>query len=130
LFDRSIEQFTTSFLQELIPKKYEIRSFVFSKKIFSMCIFSQNSEESKIDFRSINGINNIRCVPYKLPKEIEFKIIRFLEEKKLDSGSFDFVVTPNNQHIFLELNPVGQFDWLSYHCNYKIESFIANTIQK
>jgi hypothetical protein len=30
----------------------------------------------------------------------------------LGFGSLDFIVTPDGEHVFLEVNPVGQFGWI------------------
>mgnify|MGYP003653909829 CR=1 FL=1 len=43
----------------------------------------------------------------------------------LNCGSFDIIYTPSGEYYFLEVNPVGQFQWLSYNCNYFIEKLIA-----
>lgn len=47
---------------------------------------------------------------------------------KLESGSLDFIVTPDNEYYFLEVNPVGQFNFVSEICNYHIEKHIAKTL--
>jgi D-alanine-D-alanine ligase-like ATP-grasp enzyme len=44
----------------------------------------------------------------------------------LNSGSFDIIFTKQNKFVLLEVNPIGQFHWLSKNCNYKIEKIIAN----
>ena len=35
------------------------------------------------------------------------------------------IVTPTNEYVFLEVNPVGQFNFVSELCNYYIEKNIA-----
>lgn len=44
---------------------------------------------------------------------------------KMNSGVIDMIVTSLNEYIFLEVNPVGHFGLISYHCNYGIEKKIA-----
>ena len=61
-----------------------------------------------------------------LLEELKDKLTEFMEVSNLDTGSIDLIVTPNNEYIFLEVNPVGQFEWLSTNCNYYIEKHIAN----
>ena len=51
--------------------------------------------------------------------------ILLMKQLQLESGSIDMVVTPNNEYVFLEVNPVGQFDYVSKLCNYFIEKEIA-----
>jgi D-alanine-D-alanine ligase-like ATP-grasp enzyme len=43
----------------------------------------------------------------------------------LNCGSIDMIVTPKNEYVFLEVNPVGQFGMVSYPCNYNLEKKIA-----
>jgi glutathione synthase/RimK-type ligase-like ATP-grasp enzyme len=44
---------------------------------------------------------------------------------KLSTGSVDMIVNRNQDYIFLEVNPVGQFQFLSQICNFQIEQKIA-----
>ena len=43
----------------------------------------------------------------------------------LESGSLDIIVDKEDNYIFLEVNPVGQFDFFRKTCNYHIERDIA-----
>lgn len=112
-----------SFFQEFIEKRYEIRTFYLDRKVFSMAIFSQALEETKTDFRY--NSHALRSVPYKLPEEIEQKIVSLMEELKLNSGSIDILYTINHDYVFLEVNPIGQYQWLTKNCNYFIDKEIA-----
>jgi glutathione synthase/RimK-type ligase-like ATP-grasp enzyme len=122
------DYFFVSIFQEYIEKKYEIRVFFFEDKYYPMAIFSQNDEGTKIDFRNYNREKPNRCVPIKLPKIILSKLNNLMCEKNLNSGSIDIIVTPENDFVFLEVNPQGQFHWLSESCNYYIEREIANSL--
>jgi D-alanine-D-alanine ligase-like ATP-grasp enzyme len=93
-----------------------------------MAIFSQNDPKTQIDFRNYNNENPNRNIPFKLPKKIEKKLKKIIKIKQLDSCSIDLIVTPENEFVFLEINPQGQFEWISYYCNYHIEKKIANHI--
>lgn len=112
-------------LQEGIEKKYELRIFFLGKKFYPMAIFSQDTVSSKYDSR--RNINNIvpRMVPYRLPKIIQGLLRKLISTLKLDSGSIDMIVTPQLNYIFLEVNPLGQFNYLSVACNYNLEKKIA-----
>ena len=41
-----------------------------------------------------------------------------------DTGSFD-IIYHNGQYVFLEVNTVGQFEWVSKWCNHFIEKELA-----
>ncbi|MCF2220967.1 grasp-with-spasm system ATP-grasp peptide maturase [Chryseobacterium sp. PS-8] len=119
------EDFFITFFQEKIDKDFEIRSFYLNGKIFSMAIFSQNDDQTKIDFRKYNIEKPNRNVRYNLPKEIEEKIRRLMENLDLNCGSLDFMKSGNN-YYFLEVNPIGQFGNVSLDCNYYLEKEIAD----
>lgn len=122
------ETFAISLFQEYTEKKIELRIFYFDGKFFSMAIFSQNDPKTQIDFRNYNYDNPNRNIPFKLPGKIEKKLKKFIKVKGLSSCSIDLIVTPENKFVFLEVNPQGQFEWISYYCNYHIEKKIANHI--
>ena len=93
-----------------------------------MAIFSQKNEGTVVDFRKYTDGNPQRKVPYKLPKSEEKKLIALMEELDLNTGSIDIIVDINNNYIFLEVNPVGQFGMTSVPCNYYLERKIAKTL--
>ena len=62
--------------QKYIDKKYEIRTFYLDNSFYSMAIFTQKNEASKIDSRN-NIQEKLRSVPYKLSKNIEKKLRKF-----------------------------------------------------
>jgi ATP-GRASP peptide maturase of grasp-with-spasm system len=114
-----------SLIQECIEKEFEIRTFFLSGKFYSMAIFSQENEKTKTDYRNYDSENENRCVPYKLPKKVEQNISKLMRELGLNAGSVDIIKTVDGEYVFLEINPVGQFDWVSLNCNYPIEKDIA-----
>lgn len=120
--------FAPIFLQQYIEKQIELRVYVFRQKIYTMAIFSQNDKKTSIDFRNYNNERPNRAVPYKLPKQIEDKVKSFMKELNYRTGSIDLILTPQNEYVFLEINPMGQFHWLSENCNYYIEKEIAKTL--
>lgn len=122
------ERFFISLFQELLEKSFEIRTFYFDNKLYSMAIFSQQNEKTNVDFRKYDDNRPNRTVPYNLPLQIENKIHLLMKELNLDSGSIDIVRTKDGRFVFLEVNPVGQFGMVSYPCNYKLEKIIAEKI--
>ncbi|MDN3694641.1 grasp-with-spasm system ATP-grasp peptide maturase [Chryseobacterium tructae] len=122
--ERETTTFFTTFFQEKIEKDFEIRSFYLNGKTWSTAIFSQNDEQTKIDFRKYNTKKPNRNVPYHLPKDIEEKMHLLMGSLGLNCGSLDFIKS-GNKHYFLEVNAVGQFLGLSIKCNYSLEKEIA-----
>ena len=118
--------FFPSIINGLIEKQFEIRSFYIDGAFYSMAIFSQSDEKTKIDFRKYT---NNRNSPYKLPDNIETKLRNIFIELDLNCGSVDLIVDKNGDYIFLEINPVGQFAMTSEPCNYNLEKIVANYLR-
>ncbi|MGH1519756.1 grasp-with-spasm system ATP-grasp peptide maturase [Chryseobacterium sp. JK1] len=116
--------FFISFFQEKIEKDFEIRTFYLDGKCWSFAIFSQNDEQTKVDFRKYNTEVPNRNVRYNLPKSIEEKIHLLMLSLDLNCGSLDFIKS-GEKYFFLEVNPIGQFLGLSFFCNYSLEKEIA-----
>lgn len=117
-----------SCLQEYVNKKIELRIFYLKGDFYSMAIFSQSDEKTKIDFRNYNNEKPNRMVPYKLPKSIEMKLSNFMKKMGLNTGSIDMILTDNNEYIFLEVNPAGQYGMISEFCNYNLDRLIADEL--
>ncbi|MEZ5040976.1 MAG: grasp-with-spasm system ATP-grasp peptide maturase [Saprospiraceae bacterium] len=118
--------FFPTLFQKNIEKEYELRIFFIKNKFFPMAIFSSFDEQTKIDFRNYNRSKPNRCVPFILPDGIETKLKNFIKVMELDTGSIDMIVTKEYKFIFIEVNHIGQFGWLSDNCNYCIEKEIAD----
>jgi len=111
-------------LQEYINKRFELRIFYLQGKIYACAIFSQQDEKTKLDFR-INS-ESLRMVPFQLPYFIEIKLKNLMHELKLVTGSIDMIYSNAGEYVFLEVNPVGIFDNISYLTNGFFHKKIAN----
>lgn len=125
---RKHSKFQPTHFQEYIEKDFEIRAFYIEGKIYAMAIFSQSNEQTKIDFRDYDRLNPNRNVPFRLPNAIEDKLISLMSELRYKTGSFDIIYS-KGRYVFLEVNTLGQFEWVSKSCNYFIEKKIANQIE-
>ena len=118
-------EFFPSLFQKEIHKAYEIRTFFFYDKCYSMCIFSQSNEQTSVDYRMYNKEKPNRTVPYELTREEEAKVKVLMKRLNLNTGSIDFIRAKTGELYFLEVNPEGQFGMVSTPCNYPIEKEIA-----
>ena len=80
------------------------------------------------DFRNYNIDKPNRYVPFLLPKDIEEKLLNLLEDLDLNTGSVDLIYDNDDNYVFLEINPVGQFGMVSINCNYHIEKMISEDL--
>jgi glutathione synthase/RimK-type ligase-like ATP-grasp enzyme len=119
-------KFNYSFIQQYIDKKADVRIFYIGNKIYSTAIFSQNDEKTKVDFRNYNHEKPNRIQPFKLPDEEEKKMKRLMKTLNYQTGSIDYVLDKNNDLYFLEINPVGQYGFISDKCNLFLDKAICN----
>ncbi len=121
--------FFPTLFQQGVNKEYEIRVFYLDGLCYSMAIFSQRNAKTQVDFRHYDDETPNRTVPYTLPKEIEIKIKKLMEELDLNTGSIDLMIEKGTKKCyFLEVNPVGQFGMVSIPCNYYLEKKVATLL--
>ncbi|MGE4350452.1 MAG: MvdC/MvdD family ATP grasp protein [Candidatus Berkiella sp.] len=94
--------------QIAIQKQYEVRATFFGKQCVAVQI--HNSEE--IDWRVLQKDTKIKLNHITLPSELEKKCIYLMEKLGVVFGCFDFIVTPDGEYVFLEINEMGQFLWI------------------
>ena len=121
-------QFHLTLFQEMVNKKFELRIFYLKGEFYASAIFSQEDNQTKVDFRNYNYLKPNRTPPFNLPKIISGKLNVLMNQLKLDSGSIDIIVNHNNDFIFLEVNPIGQFAQVSNPYNYYLEKKIAQEL--
>jgi ATP-GRASP peptide maturase of grasp-with-spasm system len=112
-------------LQAYVEKQYEIRTFYLAGRCYSMGVFSQLDAKTTVDFRRYNWKTFNRCVPVRLPAELELGIRTLMERVGLSTGSLDLIKCTDGRYVFLEVNPVGQFGFVSSFCNYPLEKALA-----
>lgn len=117
-----------SLIQKKIEKEFELRVFFIDNNFYASVIFSQSNIKTQIDFRNYDFAHPNRVVPFNLPKEITDKLKKLMKLLNLNSGSIDLIVDINGNYIFLEVNPIGQFDQVAYPCNYPIYQLLAKKL--
>jgi glutathione synthase/RimK-type ligase-like ATP-grasp enzyme len=118
---------TVSFVQEYVPKEYELRVTVVGNDVFATKILSQNLPEDKgrVDWRQGYG-SGLRFETYGLPEEIQSKCISLVHKLNLNFGCIDLIVRPDGEYVFLECNPNGQWLWVELATGQPIAKSIAD----
>jgi hypothetical protein len=96
--------------QPFLPKSFEVRVACLGRLCVAIRIDSQSNERAAMDWRL--GQFYVGMEPYELPPEVAEGCRRLLRELGLVHASLDFIVDPDGKHIFLEVNPQGQFLFL------------------
>jgi glutathione synthase/RimK-type ligase-like ATP-grasp enzyme len=85
----------------------DLRITVVGDKIFPAAIHSQDTSY-KVDFRMDMGA--ARVAPAALPSDVQDKLFALMRHLGLVYGAIDMRRRPDGSHVFLEVNPAGQ--WL------------------
>lgn len=108
-------QYCPSLFQPYIPKQVELRVNVVGNCVFAVELHSQELEAAQYDWRRVDP-RKIKHIPHQLPPEVEHACIRLVQELGLAFGAIDLILTPQNNYIFLEINPNGQWAWIQQEC--------------
>ena len=95
--------------QARVAKAYEIRVTAMGKSFFGVRIDPPAGGQGALDWRSDKA--GMRLSRFELPADLGSKCRAFMAEAGIVFGCFDFIVTPEGEHVFLEVNPMGQFLW-------------------
>ena len=117
-FDDDISM-TPIYLQNYQNKKYEVRLTYISGSFFTVRIDS----EDKLDWR--RDYSKLKYSVIKCPEKIENQCKMLLKNFGLNYGAFDFIVNEDNEWIFLEVNPNGQWQWLEQELQLPISEKIV-----
>jgi glutathione synthase/RimK-type ligase-like ATP-grasp enzyme len=98
--------------QERVEKRLELRATVVGRRVFTASIDSQASARAAHDWRRDGARLADDWRPYQLPPGTEAPLLALMDYFGLNYGAADFILTPEGRHVFLELNPAGEFFWL------------------
>lgn len=118
---------TAHLFQQWVDKVHEARIVVVGGRGFAIGI-QAGSDESLIDWRAdYSALSYTVLTP---PAHIVDGVRRFMATFGLTFGAFDFVITPDDQWVFLECNPGGQYGWLEGHTGLPITDTIVNLLAR
>jgi hypothetical protein len=96
--------------QPRIQKAFELRITIVEQKVFPVRVESQVLDGAQLDWRRKQLDLTYRS--HSLDTLFEERLLNFHRSLGLVYGAYDFIVTPDERAIFLEVNPVGQWLWL------------------
>ncbi|MBR1532649.1 MAG: hypothetical protein IJ643_11390 [Eubacterium sp.] len=112
-------------LQEFLEDKLDIRVTVIGNKQFPVGI-TKNGENIYGDWRK-NSKDNLQYNIESLPDDISIKIIRLMKKLGLSFGGLDLALS-KGRYYFIEVNPTGEWSWLSQYSTIPLEKAIVNEL--
>lgn len=116
--------------QEHIPKARELRVIAVGNRLWTGAIESPEHAGAEVDWRREGAELIEQWTPAELPKVVAERARRLMQELGLVYGAMDLIVTPEGEHVFLEVNPGGEYFWLEDHCGFAISAALADRLQR
>lgn len=111
--------------QEYIDAAYDLRVTVVGEEMFPSAIYSQETSY-KVDFRM--DFASARCEAAELPEATRRGLRQLMDELGLVYGAIDLRVRPDGEHVFLEINPAGQWLFLEQRTGQPITATLTREL--
>jgi hypothetical protein len=117
---------TPAVFQGYVPKQREIRAVVIGGQVFAASVDSQAIPEARHDVRGAAG--KVKHEPYDLPRDVRGALLELVRGLGLRFCSADLILTPEGRHVFLDLNPNGQWLWLELEAGLPLSAAMADLL--
>lgn len=110
--------------QQHLDKAVDVRVTIVDTAIYAAAIHSQAVPAARTDWRATT--EELPHTRHTLPRTLADQCLRMMQDLSLKFGALDFVLTPEGQYVFLEVNPNGQWLWIEDRLGYPIAQDIAS----
>mgnify|MGYP000060597111 CR=1 FL=1 len=114
--------------QERIEKATELRVTVVGDRVMAASVDSNALPRSQTDWRREGVALLDAWKRYELPADVQAQSLALMDALGLNYGAFDFIVTPEGRHVFLEVNPAGEFMWLLHTPGLPVDEALADVL--
>ncbi|MEQ1503346.1 MAG: hypothetical protein ABMB14_14000 [Myxococcota bacterium] len=101
---------TPGLFQPRLDKRFELRVNVIGDRVFGSRLDSQAIASARDDWRAAPA--DVAVEPWSLPDDLAGRCRALARRLGIVFGCFDFVVPPDGDPVFLEVNTMGQWLWL------------------
>ena len=114
--------------QELVPAEVDLRVTIVGEQVFAAAIHSQELPYP-LDFRLfLDSGRGVPMRPTVLPDDVTAALLRLLKAAGLRYGAVDMRRTPDGRHVFLEVNPAGQWRFVEQVTGQPITAAMAGLL--
>ncbi|MDI2032010.1 ATP-grasp ribosomal peptide maturase [Saccharopolyspora sp. TS4A08] len=121
---RGIEHTAHQF-QRWADKHHEARVIAIGHRINAFAIYA-GSDAGHVDWRTDYDGNRYELT--EPPADVATGIRDLMKRLDLVYGALDFVIGPDGQWTFLEINPGGQYGWLEHHTGADLTGQLADLL--
>ncbi len=113
--------------QEFIPKAYELRVACVAGEAFAGALDATGTSRGHTDWRRA-APEECRWQKAQLPTEVANSLQALMSELGLVFGAVDLICTPEGEHVFLEVNPGGEWGMLERDLCLPVSEAIAEAL--
>jgi MvdC family ATP-grasp ribosomal peptide maturase len=113
--------------QELIPKARELRVAWVAGEAFAGALDASGTSRGQTDWRRA-APEECRWQPTELPAEVSRGLQALMSGLGLVFGAIDLICAPAGEHVFLEVNPSGEWGMLERDLGLPIADAIARAL--
>jgi MvdC family ATP-grasp ribosomal peptide maturase len=113
--------------QELIPKARELRVAWVAGEAYTGALDASGTSRGQTDWRRA-APEDCRWQRGELPAAVARSLHSLMSELGLVFGAIDLICTPAGEHVFLEVNPAGEWGMLERDLNLPISEAIAGAL--
>jgi glutathione synthase/RimK-type ligase-like ATP-grasp enzyme len=122
-------KFAPIIFQEKIPKREELRITIIGNKIFPVKLTTSKDKKEYSDLHKIHEAD-LEFLQVEIDKKLKRMCLKMNNLLGLEVSSLDFIVDINGEIYFLEVNPIGDWNWLEKHLKLSITETVTKLIKK
>lgn len=111
--------------QDYVPGAIDLRIIVVGRRIFAAAFRTPRGEYA-YDYRL--SIGQAEVMPWELPGNVAAQLLDLMGRLGLVYGAIDMRVTPEGAHVFLEVNPSGQWIFVEERTGQPITEAFADEL--
>lgn len=110
--------------QEKIDKDLELRVMYVCGRLFAGAVDASGTTRGDTDWR-LSETTEVGWQAAEVPSGTADEMRLLMRELDLETGAFDLVRTPAGEHVFLEVNPLGEWGMLERDLDLPISETVA-----
>ncbi|HYP28509.1 MAG TPA: MvdC family ATP-grasp ribosomal peptide maturase [Blastocatellia bacterium] len=115
--------------QEKIEKEFELRVAYVDGEFFAGAIDAKDSGKGQVDWR-LSEPGECLWTRGEVPSGVAAALRALMSRLGLVYGAIDLIMTPRGEHVFLEVNPGGEWGMLERDLDLPISDAIARALLK
>lgn len=107
--------------QEQVDKRLDVRVIVIGDQLYGACV----DPGGELDWRKEGETLMPRWKRWEVPREVRVPLMGLMARLGLCYGAADFVITPEGECLFLEVNASGEWLWLEQQAGLPLSAALA-----